>query len=90
MAKFRLTTPHFIEPDYIKADTVIDYNGPPNEGMEPLDDEAKASLAKYFETNPKASINPVEQLPRTMAKVVEPDGEAPVARKVSAPSAGGN
>ena len=90
MARFRLLTDHFIEPDLHKAGTVIDYDGPPNEGMEPLDEEATKQLDAYFAKNPRASLNPVDQLPRTMAVAVAVEPEAPGVRKVSAPSAGGN
>lgn len=84
--RYRLLTPHFIEPDYLKADVVIEYEGPPNEGMEPLNKAAEDRLAKYFESHPKATINPVDDLPRTFASVVpEVKPEAGV-KKVGGPS----
>jgi hypothetical protein len=62
---------HFIEPDLLKADTIIDYDGIPTPGMEPLNDEAVKRLDEYYKRNPQATLNPVDNLPRTMAAVVE-------------------
>ena len=76
MARYELTTPHFIEPELYPAGTILDYDGEPNEGMRPLDDEAQAALDKYFETKPKATINPVARLPMTMAVPKEDTSKA--------------
>lgn len=84
MARYELTTPHFIEPEFYKAGTVIDYDGEPTPSMRPLDDEAEKKLAAYFKLKPGASINPVEQLPRTMATVVIEEPLAPAIPKVVA------
>lgn len=87
MAKIRLTTPHFIEPDYFKADTVIDFQGSYKSMtpfMEPLDKEAQDLMDKYYKENPKATISsPVDALPRTMAVAIpaeEPKAVNPIVR----------
>lgn len=88
MAKFRLTAPHFIEPDFFKADTVIDFQGDFSQltpMMEPLDEAAGKLMDAYYKKNPKATISPVDDLPRSMATAVieEPKALAPV--KVGGP-----
>lgn len=68
--RYRLTTDAFIEPQLIKQGSVIEYNGVPGPHMEAVNDEAKAVLEKYYKDNPGVSLNPVESLPMTVAKVV--------------------
>lgn len=64
--KYELTTPHFIVHTLYKAGTIIEYNGEPNPGMIPLDDEAVERMAKYYKDHPNASLNPVNDLPLAM------------------------
>ncbi len=74
MAKFKLTAPHFIEPDFYKADQVIDFQGSPKQltpMMEPLDAEAEKMMAAYYDHKPKATIAPVDDLPRSFAVAVD-------------------
>jgi hypothetical protein len=76
MAKFRLTAPHFIEPNYFKTDTVIEYHGAWQHltpFMEPEDAEAESMLKEYYKAHPRASIGPVEDLPLTVATVAVPE-----------------
>lgn len=89
MARFRLKTAHFIEPELYPADTVIDYSGPVNPGMEPLDEEAQAMMDEYIKAHPAATINPVMDLPKTMATAVVVPPKAPDVPKAVAPKAGG-
>lgn len=68
--KYQLNTDTFIEPNLLKADTVIYYEGPFGPHMTPLNDEAKAKAEAYYAANPSASLQPVEALPLTFAEVV--------------------
>lgn len=49
--RYRLTAPHYIGPrgheQYQPTGAEIEWNGVPSSNMEPLDDEARAALAKY-------------------------------------------
>lgn len=88
MARFKLTQPHFIEPELYKAGQVIDYSGPCTPGMEPMDKEAEKMLADYYVKHPKATLSPVDDLPRTMATAVAPEVAAAAVPKVEAPKKG--
>ena len=81
MAKFRLTAPHFIEPDFYKAGQVIDFQGAPSQltpMMEPLDEDAEKMMDGYWKMNPKATISPVDNLPRVVTSALVEEDKRPV------------
>jgi len=74
--RYRLKVAHFFEPERIPADTIVDFEGLPTPGMEPLNAAAERALDEYFKANPHATLTPARNLPRTMATVVAPEPPA--------------
>ena len=84
MPQYRLLNDAFIAPDYIKAGSVIDYDGPFGPHFEPIDAEGEAARIAYFKANPDAMISPFDLLPM---KVGEDNAIAPKARVIQEPAA---
>lgn len=86
MAQFKLTYKHFFAPDMLPEGTVIELpdDSDPNKltpMMEPLDDAAIVLMEKYKDTHPRATINPVADLPLAF-NIVAPKPEAARAVKI--------
>lgn len=87
MAKYRLLTKMFIEPNMYGPGTelgdTIEYDGPPNLDMVPLDTDAEKALDDYKKSRPADfAQNPVEALPKKVATAIvvpPPEKATPVA-----------
>lgn len=84
---YKLTEPAFIGGWYLKANTVIEFDGEPGSHMEPMNESAKTMLDAYYKAKPEARVMPVEALqitpganPRPQFAVV---GQAPEAEPIS-------
>jgi len=89
--------------ELLSAGAEIEYLGVPGPHLEPLNDEARAAMAAYWEAHPNASLDPTRHLPlgrdpiggRTVEQLVSGlleamDREASVAReRADAARAGG-
>lgn len=72
----------FIEPEYVKEGTLIEFDGEPGPHLEPLNEAAREMMNAYFKAHPEATLTPLEQLPATVganpAPVMRVLGEAPM------------
>jgi hypothetical protein len=63
MPRYRLLNDAFFAPEFVKAGTIVEWDGPFGPHMEPLDHEADNLRMQYFRDNPDAMVSPFDLLP---------------------------
>lgn len=64
--KYKVIQDSFIEPWFIKAGKIIEFDGEPGPHLEALNAPAEEMMAAYYKAHPDASLFPLERLPMTV------------------------
>ncbi len=64
--RYRALAKLFMAPDIILQGSIFEWDGTPSPHMEPLNEEARTAIGKYFADNPQAGTDPFAGLPTTI------------------------